>query len=110
MAFKTSKEVPNRLAMIPIHDFVFQKNICYTFQPKIGEKKKISLFFAPNAIVLLTSDHDIYIYIYIYNMWKLETCENHEGFFDINIENGALWGGKIAHMLYVEEKTIEAIW
>jgi len=63
MAFKTSKEVPNRLAMIPIHDFVFQKNICYTFQPKIGGKKKISLFFAPNAIVLSTSDHDIYIYI-----------------------------------------------
>jgi len=36
----------------------------------------------------------------------LKTCENHEGFFDIDIENGALWGGKIAHMLYVEEKTI----
>jgi hypothetical protein len=37
----------------------------------------------------------------------LKTCENHEGFFDIDIENGALWGGKIGHMLYVEEKTIE---
>jgi hypothetical protein len=22
----------------------------------------------------------------------LKTCENHEGFFDIDIENGALWG------------------
>jgi hypothetical protein len=26
--------------------------------------------------------------------------------FDIDIKNGALWGGEIAHMLYVEEKTI----
>jgi hypothetical protein len=34
----------------------------------------------------------------------LETCENHEGFFDIDIENGALWGGKIAHMLYMWRK------
>jgi hypothetical protein len=29
----------------------------------------------------------------------LETCENHEGFFDIDIENGALWGGKMGFKL-----------
>jgi hypothetical protein len=38
---------------------------------------------------------------------KLETCENHEEFFDFLIGKLVLCGeAKIAHMLYVEEKTI----
>jgi hypothetical protein len=37
----------------------------------------------------------------------LKTCENHEGFFDFLILKMVLCGeAKIAHMLYMEEKTI----
>jgi len=91
---------------------LFSKKIfVILFNQKLGEKKKNSLFFAPNAIVLSTSDHDIYIY-----QTCFQTCENWKhvkimrDFLILILKMVHCGEAKLHTCYYVEEKTIEAFW